>query len=220
MMASIAQPRVFAAISLLALLGISVLNPCGAAHATILTWTLQDAVFQTAPRPQDPLLLTSPRTRSLISTSRSAQAQIRLRHSSTARPLPPRVEVSRQFFSLQTDQALATDPSALRHFDLGFGAFIPGDPGCACSIPLPETGGTIPIFVLAGSREQYGDTFGSAIRFLDHGTVVAPVAAVPAPGTALLILAGMAALGAIDGPPGDQRRAPLGNAQQALNGPL
>jgi hypothetical protein len=196
MMASIAQPRVFAAISLLALLGISVLNP-GAAHATILTWTLQDAVFQDGTAATGSFTFdfaTNSITDFDIAVRAGADPFTAFQYSpATATP----VEVSRQFFSLQTDQALATDPSALRHFDLGFGAFIPGDPGCACSIPLPETGGTIPIFVLAGSREQYGDTFGSAIRFLDHGTVVAPVAAVPEPGTALLILAGMAALGAM-----------------------
>src|SRR5262249_6500237 len=80
---------------------------------------------------------------------------------------------SRTFFSLLTNQPLPPTSGNLRHFDLGFGAFDPVA-GCFCSIPLPETGGTIPIFVFAGSREQFGSVFGSGVRWMEAGTVVAP----------------------------------------------
>jgi hypothetical protein len=166
----------------------------GSAHATALTWTLHDATFRDGTATGSFVFdfATDFVTDFDISVSQGAGPFSAFRYT----PATATVQrASRVFFSLQTDQPFGSDPSALRHFDLGFGSFIPGNPGCACSIPLSEAGGTVPIFVVAGSREQFGNTFDPGIRWMEGGTVVASAPAVPEPGTAPFILAGLVALG-------------------------
>jgi hypothetical protein len=167
---------------------------CGTAQATTLTWTLQDAKFR------DGTFAVGTFTFDFVTNS---VIDFDISVSQGPGPftafhyVPSTATVdrsSRTFFSLVTSQSLV--PGVLenfRHFDLGFGAFDPTVP-CACSIPLTETGGTIPIFVLAGSREQFGNVFDDGIRWMEAGTVVAP-SPVPEPGVALFILTGLVSLG-------------------------
>ena len=181
-------PRTVAVISLVAVL--SVLH-CGTAHATVLTWTLQDATFR------DGTLAVGTFTFDFVTDSvinfdisvSQGPGPFSALHYTASTAIVDRS--NRTFFSLLTTQPLVSGTSRdLRHFDLGFGTFING---CFCSLPLPETGGTVPIFVFAGSREQFGDEVGVAIRWIDSGTVVA-ASSVPEPGSVTLILAGLAAI--------------------------
>jgi hypothetical protein len=193
----VVPPRIIEAISLVALVGVLALNVTPA-QARLLTWTLQDAVFDDGTASTGSFTIDFV-TDSIIDfdiiVSQGAGPFTAFEYT----PTTATVRGDRRGFSLRTDQPFDTDPSALRHFDLGFGSFVPGNPGCACTIPLPETGGTVPIFVMAGSREQFGDAFGSGIRWLDGGTVVAPVQSIPEPHTVLFFLAGIALFGAMRG---------------------
>ena len=166
---------------------------CGTAQATVLTWTLQDARFD------DGTLAVGTFTFDFVTNSvinfdisvSQGSGPFTGFHYTPATATVDRS--SRTFFSLLTSQPLVPGTQGnLRHFDLGFGAFDPVIP-CFCSIPLSETGGTIPIFVTAGSREQFGNVFGDAIRWMEAGTVVAP-SSVPEPGSALFILTGLISL--------------------------
>jgi hypothetical protein len=169
---------------------------CGTAQAAQLTWTLQDARFRDGTFAVGTFtfdFVTNTVSNFDITVSQGAGPFTSF-HYTPATAIVDRS--SRTFFSLLTNQPL--DPGTLgnfRHFDLGFGAFDPSIP-CACSIPLSETGGTIPIFVVAGSREQFGNDLGNGIRWIDAGTVSAP-SPVPEPNSALFILIGLASLGAV-----------------------
>jgi hypothetical protein len=165
---------------------------CGTAQATELTWTLQDARFDDGTLAVGTFtfdFVTNSVINFDISVSQSPGVFTSLHYT----PATATVDRSnREFFSLVTSQPLPGTLGNFRHFDLGFGAFDPVT-RCACSIALPETGGTVPIFVLAGSREQFGNLFGDAIRWMDTGTVVAP-SPVPEPDSALFILTGVVSL--------------------------
>ena len=183
--------RLSRALAVIPLLLVLQILHCGTAQATVLTWTLQDARFQDGTMAVGTFtfdFVTDSVIDFNISVSQGA-GPFTAFHYIPATAIVDRS--SRTFFSLLTNQPLVPGTSEnFRHFDLGFGAFTTMPP-CACSIPLSETGGTIPIFVIAGSREQFGNV--SAIRFMDAGTVVAP-SPVPAPSSAPLILMGLVAL--------------------------
>jgi hypothetical protein len=166
---------------------------CGTAQATVLTWTLQEARFDDGTFAVGTFTFDFA-TDTVINFDISVTqgpGPFSAFHYTPATAIVDRP--SRTFFSLLTSQPLVPGTSAnFRHFDLGFGAFDPVK-GCFCSIPLPETGGTIPIFVFAGSREQFGSVLGDGIRWMTAGNVTAP-SSVPEPGSALFILAALVSL--------------------------